>query len=109
MEKIMIRSANAIPLRLAAFALVTVLAAAPLAHAQVKGNFDDADVNHDGHVTLQEYQTYTTNRLMASNGPRAQKFKQLSPQEQSARLQQRFEELDKGHKGYLDRNDWSGS
>jgi len=71
----------------------------------MKGNFDDADANHDGRVTFQEYEAYTANRLMAANGPRVQSFKQLSPQEQAARLQQRFEKRDNGHKGYLDRND----
>jgi Ca2+-binding EF-hand superfamily protein len=42
-------------------------------------------------------------------GRMAQRFKQLSPQEQAARLQQRFAKMDSAHKGYLDRNDWSGS
>jgi prolipoprotein diacylglyceryltransferase len=28
-------------------------------------------------------------------------------QEQTVRLQQRFQKLDKNHKGYLDRSDWS--
>jgi Ca2+-binding EF-hand superfamily protein len=96
-------------LSMAALVLAAALTAAPLAQARVQGNFDEADANHDGRVTLQEYETYVTNRLMSANGPRAERFKQLSPQEQAARLQQRFERLDKGHKGYLDRNDWNGS
>jgi Ca2+-binding EF-hand superfamily protein len=96
-------------LSMAALVLAAALAGTPLAQARVQGNFDDADTNHDGRVTLQEYETYVTNRLMSVDGPRAQRFKQLSPQEQAARLQQRFERLDTGHKGYLDRNDWNGS
>ncbi len=68
----------------------------------------DADANNDGRVTLQEYETYTTNRLMARDGPMAQWFKHLSPEEQSTRLKQRFEENGRGHKGYLDRKDWDG-
>jgi Ca2+-binding EF-hand superfamily protein len=104
----MIRSVKSMRWPIAAAVAVTLLSAS-IAEAQVKGNFDDADTNHDGRVTLQEYQTYTTNRLMQANGPRAQKFKELSPEEQAARLQQRFNTLDKGHKGYLDRADWSGS
>ncbi len=77
--------------------------------AQMRGNFDDADANHDGRVTLQEYQDYITRRLNDSSGRLAQKFKQLSPQDQAARLQKRFNKLDHDHKGYLDRKDWSGS
>jgi Ca2+-binding EF-hand superfamily protein len=95
--------------RITVVALAAVLLGTPVVQAQVRGNFDDADTNHDGHVTLQEYETYTTNRLMQANGPRAQQFKQLSPDEQAARLQRRFNKLDKGQKGYLDRNDWNGS
>jgi Ca2+-binding EF-hand superfamily protein len=98
-----------LPSIVASLAVLATLAGAPVALAQVKGNFDDADTNHDGRVTLQEYQTYVTHRLMASNGPRAQKFKELTPDQQAQRLQQRFDELDAGRKGYLDRKDWSGS
>jgi hypothetical protein len=85
------------------------LVGACAAHAQMKGNFDDADANHDGHVTLQEYKDYVTNRLATANGRIAQKFKQLSPEEQAERLQKRFDKMDHGQKGYLDRKDWSGS
>jgi Ca2+-binding EF-hand superfamily protein len=75
----------------------------------MRGNFGDADGNHDGHVDLQEFEAYATNRLMAANGVVAQRFKQLSPDEQVTRLQQRFDRMDRGHKGYLNRNDWTGS
>jgi uncharacterized protein HemX len=108
-ESSMTGPARSKALSMAALVLAAALTAAPLAQARVQGNFDEADANHDGRVTLQEYETYVTNRLMSANGPRAERFKQLSPQEQAARLQQRFERLDKGHKGYLDRNDWNGS
>jgi hypothetical protein len=109
MESLMIRPTQSSRWLALATAVALALLAAPAAEARVKGNFDDADANHDGRVTLQEYETYTTNRLMQANGPRAQKFKQLTPEQQAARLQQRFDALDKGHKGYLDRNDWNGS
>lgn len=92
-------------------AVVTFVAAmlsGPIAHAQVKGNFDDADVNHDGHVTFEEFAAYATKRLMESNGRMAMRFRQLTPEQQTARLRRRFDRLDKGHKGYLDRKDWSG-
>ena len=79
------------------------------AQAQIRGNFNDADANHDGHVTLQEFEVYATSRLMAANGPMARRFKQLSPADQAARLQVRFDRLDRGHKGFLDQNDWNGS
>ena len=95
--------------RLAVLALVVAFAAAPAAHARMLGDFDSADANQDGRVTLQEYEAYVTSRLTTANGPRAQKFKRLSPQEQAVRLQRRFEAMDKGHKGYLDRNDWNGA
>ena len=85
------------------------MAGTPATAAQLKGNHDAADANHDGRVTLQEYEAYATSRLMAANGRMAQRFKQLSPQEQAARLQQRFAKMDSAHKGYLDRNDWNGS
>ena len=92
-------------------ALVAVvgLLTACAAHAQMKGNFDDADANHDGKVTLQEYKDYVTNHLSSANGRMAQRFKQLSPEDQAQRLQKRFDKMDHGQKGYLDRKDWSGS
>jgi Ca2+-binding EF-hand superfamily protein len=100
-------------LRTAALVAVLGLLGACSAYAQMqgpmRGNFDDADANHDGRVTLAEFKDYLTKRLTAGNGPVAQRFKQLSPQEQADRLQKRFNKLDHGQKGYLDRNDWSGS
>jgi len=94
-----------------AMALVAMLGliAACTAQAQMKGNFEDADANHDGHVTLQEYKDYVTARLATANGRIARRFKQLSPEDQTERLQKRFNKMDHGQKGYLDRKDWSGS
>jgi len=97
------------PVGSTALIAVVGLLAACATHAQMKGNFDDADANHDGKVTLQEYKDYVTNRLSAANGPLALRFKQLSPEDQAQRLQKRFNKMDHGHKGYLDRDDWSGS
>ena len=93
----------------AAFAAVVGLLAACAAHAQMKGNFDDADANHDGKVTLQEYKDYVADRLSTANGRIARRFKQLSPEDQAQRLQKRFSKMDHGQKGYLDHKDWSGS
>ena len=95
-------------LAIATVAMAVPLLGTPPARAQMKGNFDDADRNHDGRVTLQEFETYAAARLTAANGPRAQRFKRLSPEQQTALLQQRFERMDRGEKGYLDRNDWTG-
>jgi Ca2+-binding EF-hand superfamily protein len=93
----------------AALVAVVGLLAACAAQAQMKGNFEDADANHDGKVTLQEYKDYVTNHLSTANGRIARRFKQLSPEEQAQRLQKRFNKMDHSQKGYLDRNDWSGS
>ena len=98
-----------LPTTAAALAWVILLAGTRAAHSQARASFDEADVNHDGRVTLQEFETYATNRLMAATGRVAQKFKHLSPQDQEARLQRRFEKADKGHKGYLDRTDWDAA
>ena len=54
-------------LRIAALVTVMAFGAGCAVHAQVRGNFDDADTNHDGHVTLQEFQAYATARLAAAS------------------------------------------
>ncbi len=93
----------------AAALVVAMTLAASHARAQKNGSFDDADVNHDGRVTLQEFEAYMTKRLMSANGMIGRNFRALSPQEQTARLQQRFDKIDHGHKGYLDRSDWDSA
>ena len=95
-------------LAIATLAACAALAATAPAQAQAKGNFDDADSNKDGHVSLQEFETYATQRLMAGTGRLAKRFQKLSPEQQSARLERRFQKLDRDHKGYLDKNDWKG-
>jgi Ca2+-binding EF-hand superfamily protein len=103
---------NSMALRLsvgiATLAAIAALAATPCVHAQAQGSFDEADANKDGHVTLQEFAAYNTKRLMAGSGRLARRFQQLTPEQQSARLEQRFQKLDRDHKGYLDRSDWKG-
>ena len=42
------------PMAAAALALLILFVGAKAAHAQTRSTFDDADANHDGHVTLQE-------------------------------------------------------
>jgi hypothetical protein len=94
---------------LLAVTVVVFIVTAPAADARMRGNFDDADANHDGVVTLQEYETYVAERLSSANGRLAQWFRELTPQQRAARLQRRFKRRDHGNKGYLDRNDWNGA
>lgn len=79
------------------------------AEARMLGNFDEADANHDGKISLQEYQAYAGQQMASRNGRLARRFKALSPQEQQARLKQRFDAADADHNGILDRKEWSGS
>jgi Ca2+-binding EF-hand superfamily protein len=72
------------------------------------GSFQAADANHDGKVSLQEYQAYASQQLMSRNGRMAQRFKALSPQEQQARLKQRFDGAVADHNGFIDRKEWGG-
>ena len=90
-------------------ALGATLALASLAYAQMRGRFEDADANHDGRVSLEEYEAYAKSRLLAAKGPNAERFKQFAPDEQAARLKQRFDRADKSHKGYLEPSDWGRS
>ena len=76
------------------------------AYAQPDKRFERADANHDGRVTLQEYQTFVGNRLRKAKGPRAEKFRSLDPEQQAAVLQKRFQKLDREHKGYLSPEDF---
>lgn len=94
--------------QLTAFAcLASLLAASPALAAPRLGDFAAADTNHDGRISLQEFQTYETQRLTQAHGMLAQHFQKLSPPQQQAALQKRFNKLDSGSKGYLDQNDWN--
>jgi Ca2+-binding EF-hand superfamily protein len=90
-------------------ALAAMLAFAPMARAQMKGSFTTADANHDGQVTLPEFEAYATQMLANANGFRAQRFKAMTPQQQQAILQKRFAKMDQGNKGYLNQSDWPAS
>lgn len=108
MESTVTRRARKMVSRIAACALAAAPLAASPAQARMLGSFDAAEANHDGRVTFQEFDAYESQRLMGADGPLAQRFKELSPEQQTARLQQRFNRLDSGEKGYLDRSDWNG-
>ncbi|MCB8881897.1 hypothetical protein ACELLULO517_16760 [Acidisoma cellulosilytica] len=88
-------------------AFAGTLALAPMALAQMKGNFAVADANHDGRVTFPEFDAYAMQMLANANGPLAQRFKAMTPQQQQSILQKRFAKRDQGNKGYLDQNDWN--
>jgi len=87
-------------------AIVIVIAVAGFTGARVASAQSEvycaADINHDGRVTLQEYESWARNRLMVANGARAQRFEELSPERQATILQHRFEKLDINHHGFLD-------
>ena len=69
----------------------------------------DADVNGNGHVTLLEFEAYAAQQLVVGTGFRGQRFREMSPQEQQAVLQECFKQMDYGNKGYLDRDEYNGS
>jgi Ca2+-binding EF-hand superfamily protein len=77
------------------------------AHAQMKGDFDAADSNHDGRVTFEEFAAYAKQQLAGAGGRKARKFRQLSAEQQTAALRKRFDQADHAHRGYLDRSDWN--
>ncbi len=88
-------------MRLSLALSVLFLGLASAAHAQTDKRFERADVDHDGRVTLQDYESYVGTRLMEAKGPRAQRFRSLDPEQQATVLERRFHRLDKDHKGYL--------
>lgn len=94
--------------RLAAAAALLALVATTSVRAMA-GGFAAADADHDGKVTLPEFQAYATRMLAAGTGPVARRFQQLSPGQQAKRLQQRFDKVDSNHKGYLTPEDWDKS
>jgi Ca2+-binding EF-hand superfamily protein len=100
---------KSVVLKSAAFGMVLGLGFMNAAHAQNLGSFSAADVQRDGCVTLPEFSAYETMRLMAAHGFIPRMFQQMTPQEQAAHLQARFEKLDTSHKGCLDQSEWAGS
>jgi MipA family protein len=101
----MVSHAVSLPVRTMFIVALTVLSLTT-ARAQMKGDFDAADANHDGRVTFEEFATSAKRQLDAANGAKAQRFKQLSSQQQTTLLRRRFDKVDRSHKGYLDRDDW---
>jgi hypothetical protein len=61
----------------------------------MKGDFGAADSNHDGRVSFDEFAAYARQKLEQANGRRAQRFKQLSSQQQTNLLRERFDKADR--------------
>lgn len=94
------------PHKLPLVAIISVMAATGVAGARVASAraqaYCAADMNRDRRVTLQEYESWAIDRLLAANGAWAQRFKELTPQRQATILQRRFEKLDINRQGFLD-------
>ncbi|MCQ9154193.1 EF-hand domain-containing protein [Acidomonas methanolica] len=69
-------------------------------------SFQAADANHDGRVSQEEFEAFAKARLASSGGMRAAMFGRLPPEEQKARLDEKFAQMDSGGKGYLTPDDW---
>ncbi|GBQ27257.1 EF-hand domain-containing protein [Gluconacetobacter sacchari] len=68
--------------------------------------FQAADTNHDGHVSRDEFESFARARMASAGGMRAAMFSRLSPEDQKARLDEKFSQMDEGGKGYLTPDDW---
>ncbi len=88
-------------MRLSLALSVLFLGLASATHAQTDKRVERADADHNGRVTLQEYENFVGDRLMKAKGPQAQRFRSLDPEQQATILERRFHKLDKDHKGYL--------
>ena len=84
---------------LVATAIVFVVATG--ASAQAVDRFARMDLDQDGKITLQEFETVVGNQFRQGKGRKAEFFRSLSPEKQAAILQKRFQRLDRGNKGYL--------
>ena len=73
----MVSHADSLLLRMMVMVALTAVGLTT-ARAQMKGDFDAADANHDGRVTFEEFATYAHQQLDVANGAKAQRFKQLS-------------------------------
>ncbi|HYC66242.1 MAG TPA: hypothetical protein VEC14_16045 [Reyranellaceae bacterium] len=92
-------------LSLTLLAVAGICLAAAAAEAR-DGRFERMDANHDGRVSLAEFDSFTSRKMMTGSGKAAAKFQQLNPQQRAKRIQRRFHRLDEGRKGYLTRDDF---
>ncbi len=69
-------------------------------------SFQAADANHDGRISQDEFEAFARARMASSGGMRAAMFGRLAPEDQKARLDEKFAQMDSGGKGYLTPDDW---
>ncbi|MBB2168331.1 EF-hand domain-containing protein [Gluconacetobacter aggeris] len=69
-------------------------------------SFQAADANHDGRVSQDEFEAFARARMASSGGMRAAMFSRLAPEDQKARLDEKFAQMDTSGKGYLTPDDW---
>ncbi|WP_086644487.1 EF-hand domain-containing protein [Acetobacter sp. DsW_063] len=69
-------------------------------------SFRSADTNRDGRISEEEFEAFVKIRLGSSGGMRAAMFNRLTPEEQKARLDEKFAQMDASGKGYLTLDDW---
>lgn len=69
-------------------------------------SFQVADANHDGRISHEEFEVFARSRMATAGGMRAAMFKRLTPEEQKARLDAKFAQMDTKGKGYLTPDEW---
>ncbi|MFT8558813.1 MAG: EF-hand domain-containing protein [Acetobacter sp.] len=69
-------------------------------------SFQVADTNHDGRISQDEFEAFARARMASSGGVRATMFNRLTPEDQKARLDAKFAQMDRNGKGYLTPDDW---
>jgi hypothetical protein len=82
------------------------------AHAQDErddrraASFKAADANGDDRVSQEEFEAFAKAQLANTGGMRAMMFNRLSPDDQKARLDERFAKMDTAGKGYVTMDEW---
>lgn len=69
-------------------------------------DFNDADTNHDGRLSFDEFDTEVRKILASRNDFSSRGFAMLPTSAQDAVLNDEFRKMDHGQKGYLNVNDW---
>ncbi|MGX7345397.1 EF-hand domain-containing protein [Acetobacter pasteurianus] len=69
-------------------------------------DFNDADTNHDGRLSSDEFDTEVRKILSSRDDFSSRGFAMLPTSAQNAVLNDEFHKMDHGQKGYLNVNDW---
>ena len=69
-------------------------------------DFNDADTNHDGHLSFDEFNIEVRKILSSRDDFSSRGFAILPTSAQDAVLNDEFHKMDHGQKGYLNVNDW---